>query len=439
VIDNQRISFRAKEVHWKNLNAIAGMSIIPEHAMQGKDFNKINFEFPVVSGPYTLGTHKENIYLDMNKNYSWWNINNISSRNTYNFKTLRFMFFSERANAFESFKKGGLDLFPVYTARRWVKETDGEKFKKNWIIKQKIYNSHPLGFQGFAMNMRKPPFDSLLVRKAMCYLLDRKKMNKTLMYNQYFMQNSYFQDLYSPENPCPNPITPFDPDKAHKLLLKAGYKVNKKSGMMEKNGKALVFNFLSRNASTEKFLAIYKEDLKDAGVEMNISRKDWAAWMRDMDNFNFEMTWAAWGASLFKDPEGMWASKEADRVSGNNITGFKDKKVDELIEKQKTIFSISERNKICRAIDKAVFFNYPYALLWNTDYVRLLYWNKFGVPPTVLSKYGTEGSANYLWWEDEDQVADLMDAEAEKSPMPSMPSIIRFYEAFRPDIMGGIN
>ena len=65
-------------------------------------------------------------------------------------------------------------------------QTVEKKFTKNWIVKQKVYNYNPVGFQGFAMNMRKPPFDDLRVRRAMAHLVDRKKMNSTIMYNQYF-------------------------------------------------------------------------------------------------------------------------------------------------------------------------------------------------------------------------------------------------------------
>ena len=67
------------------------------------------------------------------------------------------------------------------------------------------------------------------------------------------------------------------------------------------------------------------------------AQKDWAAWIKDMDAFNFDLTWAAWGAGPRKDPESMWYSKEADRESGNNYTGFKNVEVDRLIEKQRMI------------------------------------------------------------------------------------------------------
>jgi microcin C transport system substrate-binding protein len=430
VIDDHTIRFHAKEPHWVNLLAASSFNILPQKAFEHRDFNKINFEFSVVSGPYRIGRIEEGIFMTLERRSDWWGWQLQSARHTSNFQTLKFIYFEERENAFEAFKKGLIDLFPVYTSRIWVNETTGEKFENNWIARQKIYNHHPVGFQGFAMNMRKPPFNDIRVRKAMALLLNRELMNQTLMYGQYFLQRSYFEDLYSKANPCPNPLTPFDPQAAGRLLAEAGWHADPATGFLEKAGHRFSFRFLSRDASMNKFLAIYAEDLKNAGIEMIIDQKDWAAWAKDMDQFNYQMTWAAWGASVFHDPEGMWSSKEADRISGNNITGFKNARVDALIEKQKTIFEIGKRNDIYRQIDQLIFNEYPYVLLWNIDYVRLLYWNKFGTPPWVLSKYDNEQSAYSLWWNDPDAMTDLNAAMQENSPLPGKPDEIHFDQLF---------
>jgi microcin C transport system substrate-binding protein len=430
IIDPQTIQFTAKDVHWVNLGAVGGFHILPKHTFAAADFNKINFDFPVVSGRYTLGQLNEGISITLKRRTDWWNRQAKRSQGTANFETMKFRFYAERENAFEAFKKGQIDLFPVYTSRLWVNETKGEKFQKAWIVRQKIYNSRPVGFQGFAMNMRRPPFDDLRVRKAMAHLLDREKMNSTLMYSQYFMHRSYFEDLYDREHPCPNAPMDFDKAKARALLKASGWRVNPATGILEKNGRRFSFKFLTRAASTDNFLAIYAEDLKDVGIELVIDRKDWAAWARDMDEFNYDMTWAAWGSGVFKNPESMWSSKEAERKSGNNITGFKDPLVDELIEKQKRIFDVTVRNDIYRQIDQIIYQQHPYALLWNIDYTRLLYWNKFGTPQTVLSKYGDETSAYWYWWIDPDSAADLEDAMADGLPLPPREPAVDFDEVF---------
>ncbi|NCC53836.1 MAG: ABC transporter substrate-binding protein, partial [Spartobacteria bacterium] len=333
-------------------------------------------------------------------------------------------------NAYEAFKKGQIDVYPVYTSRIWVNETKGDKFDKNWLVKQKVKNKKPIGFQGFAMNMRRPPFDDLRVRRAMAHLLDRDKMNKTLMYNQYFLHTSYYEDLYAADTPCTNPPLAFDKDKARALLKEAGWQANPETGILEKDGRPFTVKFLTRDPSSDKFLTIYNEDLKDVGIAMSIDRKDWAAWSKDMDEFNYDITWAAWGAGLYKDPEGMWSSAEAERNSGNNITGFKSPRVDTLIEQQKTIFDVGERHAICREIDGIIAQEIPYALLWNIDYVRLLYWNKFGAPPTVLSKYGDERAITWYWWYDEDSAIELEEAMKNDEHLPRKKAEVDFDEVF---------
>jgi microcin C transport system substrate-binding protein len=246
------------------------------------------------------------------------------------------------------------------------------------------------------------------------------------MYGQYFLHRSYFEDLYSPARPCPHPLIEFRPARAAELLDRAGWTVDPGTGLRAKDGRTLSIRFLTRSSSSDKFLAIYKEDLRDAGVELSIERKDWAAWAKDMDRYDFDMTWAAWGASVRKDPESMWLSTEADRPSGNNITGFRDEAVDALIAEQRVLFDIEARHEICRTIDAILVERLPYILLWNIDYTRLLYWNRFGMPETVLSKYGNESSAVTLWWLDSALDAELERAMREGAAMPPPPAEIRY-------------
>ncbi len=424
IVDEGRaIRFRAKEVHWQNLGAAGGFSILPKHVFANLDFNKVNFEFPVVSGPYKVMEFKEGLYLKLERRADWWRVNWPSCKGSNNFHIINCRFFEDRNNAFEAFKKGEIDVFAVYTASIWHQiEKDVTAVRNNWIVKQNVHNKKPVGFQGFAMNMRRFPFDDVRVRKAMAHLLDRPMMNQTMMYNQYFLHRSYWEDLYDEQHPCPNPVTPFDKQAAIRLLTEAGWKANPATGILEKNGRELAFTFLNRDAISNKFLAVFDAALKDVGVKMTIQTKDWSAWAKDMDEFNFDMTWAAWGAGLFKNPEGMWSSKEADRPGGSNLTGFKNAEVDALIEQQKAIFNVQERHEICRKIDALIFAEYPYVLLWNTDSTRLLYWNKFGMPESVLGKYSGESTG--YWWIDEDAAAELEEAMEQGVPLPKQPAEI---------------
>ena len=228
-----------------------------------------------------------------------------------------------------------------------------------------------------------------------------------------------------------NPIIEFNKEEARRLLNEAGWKANPTTGILEKGEKTFQIKFLTRSTAAEKFLVIFKEDLRDVGIIMEIDRKDWAAWARDMDEYNFDMTWAAWGAGIWKDPESMWHSKEAVRPSGNNITGFSNNRVDELIDQQREIFDVNLRNEVLREIDGIVTNNIPYILLWNINYTRLLYWNKFGMPDSVLNMYGDEDSAYTYWWLDPDSEADLAESKQTGHRLPSKPFKIIFDELFQ--------
>lgn len=430
ILGPRTVRFRARENHWRNLLAAGAFAIMPRHAFADQDFNRLDFDHPVVSGPYILSSVREQIEIRLTRRRDWWAGDRPSVQNTLNFDTLVFRYFSDNENAFEAFKKGLVDVNAVYTARLWAHETIGERFDKNWIVKRKIYNHEPIGFQGFALNMRRPPFDDLRVRQAFAHLVDRETMNRTLMFSAYFLHRSFFEDLYSKDHPPANPFFAFDVARAKSLLREAGYTTNPQTGLLEKAGRPLAFRFLTRDGGAEKFLALVNSALREVGISMTIERKDFASWMRDMDAYNFDATWASWGGTLFRDPESMWHSAEADRPSGNNLSGFKDPRVDALIERQKTLFNVAERHQVLREIDAIVTAAVPYVLLWNIDSKRLLHWDKFGMPSTVLSKFGDERSLLAYWWYDADSASELRAAMANRDVLPRRPLVVEFDTAF---------
>ena len=422
ILDDATVRFVAKEVHWENLLTLAGLQVLPKHAFAGKDFNLQNFEFPVVSGPYRLGKIKEGLQVSLERRPDWWAADLPRFRHMANFDVLRYRFFEDNDNAFEAFKKGEIDVFPVYVAHVWANQTSGEKYDRNWIVKQGIENRNPVGFQGIALNQRRPPLDDPRVRRALAHLYHREKMNETLMYNAYFLQRSYFEDLYDEAHPCGNELIPFDKDRARALLAEAGWTADPATGLLTKAGRPLRLRYLSRGSTDDKFTAIFQEDLKDVGIELVVDKKDWAAWAKDMDEYNYDLTWAAWSAGLFKNPESMWSSREADRPSGQNIVGYKNPAVDALIDAQRAEFDVAKRHEIVRKIDALVARDVPYVLLWNKKGTRLLWWNKFGMPDAPLGKYGDERAANSYWWHDADAAADLAHAMETGRALPARPA-----------------
>jgi microcin C transport system substrate-binding protein len=138
------------------------------------------------------------------------------------------------------------------------------------------------------------------------------------------------------------------------------------------------------------------------------------------------MTWASWGASVFRTPETMFLSSEADRKGASNITGFRSDAVDALIRAEKGYGTMAERQAAYREIDALAAAQVPYAFLWMTDETRLLYWNKFGMPRTVLGKYSDEDGVLTYWWYDADRAEELALAMERKMCLPAVKECIDY-------------
>jgi len=424
IIDDRTIRLQANEPHWMNFWTAAGLSAFPTHVWEGRDFNDINFEFPVVSGPYRLYEVKTNRSIMLQRRGDWWGRRLKINQNTHNFDYLRFRAMSDRVKALELMKRGDFDLYAIYTSRIWARQTQFDQVEKNWIIRQTVFNHEPKAFQGFAINMRQPSLQDVRIRKALAHLLNRKLMLEKIMFNEYFLLNSYYPDLYPDNIKRGTPLIGFDPDEARRLFQEAGYSVNDQ-GLLEKDGTVFSITILQHGPLFPQ-LTIYLEDLKKIGILANIDSVSLATFTRRIDNHEFDLAWRNWSAARLRDPEPMWHSRTADDPATQNISGVQNPQIDALIEKQKTISDIDTRNEILKEIDDILTTIHPYILLWQSDRNRLLYWNRYGTPEYILDKYNRENIAHIYWWLDAEKDAALRKAMSANQALPPEPDKVVF-------------
>lgn len=426
VIDERTIRLTATEAHWNNFWTAGGFFAFPKHVWKDLDFNQINFDFPVVSGPYRLFDVKTNRSIILQRRADWWGRTQRINQNKYNFDYIVFRSMEDRTKALETLKRGDFDVYPVYTARIWAQQTDFDQTKKNWVVKQNVFNQEPKAFQGFSINLRRPKFQDPKVREALAHVLNRELMLDKIMFNEYFLLNSYYPDLY-PNNQNPKaPLLKFDPEKARQLFAEAGWKVGK-SGILTKDGKPFELVILNHGDDLPH-LTIFLEDLKSVGVQARIEKVSQATFTKRVDEHDFDLVWRNWGASRLRDPEAMWSSKTAEDIATQNVSGVKDPEIDRLIESQKLEMDLGKRNEILRKIDDRLTQIMPYILLWQSDHNRLLYWNRFGTPDYILDKYNREDAAIPYWWFDADKSRALNEAMKSGKDLPASPRDVHYQE-----------
>src|SRR5205823_4629118 len=99
---------------------------------------------------------------------------------------------------------------------------------------------------------------------------------------------------------------------------------------------------------------IYQEDLRKVGITLNLRLVTFETMIKLTDDRNFDMVSAAYTGVLFPSPEQELASSLADVKNTNNITGFKNKRADEIIAAYKTEFDFNKRAALLRELDGIV-------------------------------------------------------------------------------------
>jgi len=417
VVDSSHLIVKAKDPHWGNFWEAAGMVAFPKHIWENVDFNTIRFEFPVVSGPYSIKQMKIDRSLELERRADWWGWQKNYNAGKYNFNKIKYNFMEDRNKALEALKKGDFDAYPIYTASIWMQQTDFDAVKKGYVLKNRVFNEEPKGFQGFALNMRRDKFKDHRIRKALALLLDRELMSEKYMFNLYFLLNTYYPSLW-PENKNPHaPLYLYNPDSARKLFEAAGYKVDAQGKLADANGTPFELTFLTY-AEENRHITKFQEDLNAVGIDSKIEKVSLSTFRQQIDEANFDLCWIAWGAGRLSDPEASWHSKTANEPGTNNVPGLQDPIIDSLIEAQKTEQNLDARNEILRQLDTRLTEIAPNILLWQSGDSKILHWNYFGYPKSLYGKFNREDAIPVYWWLNKKKAETLQNAQKNNQNLP---------------------
>jgi len=156
---------------------------------------------------------------------------------------------------------------------------------------------------------------------------------------------------------------------------------------------------------------------------LNLSLITHEAMWSNVQERKFEIVSMAWNLILFPNPRSENHSTMADANGSNNISGIKSPEVDRLIEEYDKEFDLAKRTSLLRQIDGVIFNEHPYAMAWTISCERILYWNKFGMPPTVLHKYEDWRGVFSTWWVDPSKEQQLKAARKSGAAIAPIPPI----------------
>jgi len=428
------VSVKAKSVNWRNFLYFSTMVIHPNHILKDLDGTAFleEYAFSVIpgTGPYIIP--EENIINQESYTFErrddYWAADDPLVRYKYNFDRIKVSVVKDNdALQYEKFKKGEQDIFNVQRSRRWVEETDFNATEKGWIKKQRIFSEKPAGTSGYYFNMRQWPFDDKRVRYAFSYLYDREKMNREMYYNEYGMMNSlYSGTVYENLN---NNAFSYNPQKAIELLEEVGFTSRNGDGWLvhEETGKILSFE-IGIQKTSEYMVTPVQQMMKEYGIDMKIKFVDYNTMIKNVNARNFSVCMLAYSGLIYPNPEGSLRSSLADMNDNNNVWGFKSERVDELLDEYDICFDQSRRIEIIQEIDGIFNDEHPIAFSIVRNYSRMMWWDKFGYPHWMLSRYvGEYWDAFYYWWIDEEVQEQLTDAMEDGRKLDLKPIDMKYW------------
>ena len=118
----------------------------------------------------------------------------------------------------------------------------------------------------------------------------------------------------------------------------------------------------SDNDFRAKLATILKEDLAGQGISVEIKKLEWAVFIQNLNDRNFDATSLGWSMPLEADPYQVWHSSQVEH--GSNFVGFEDKRADELIDLIRETLDKNKRIEYCDEFHEIIHEEQPYTFLF---------------------------------------------------------------------------
>ena len=395
-------------------------------------FDQLAFEPPIASGPYLIEHYDNGRNIVMKRDPHYWGADLPVRRGMYNFDRIVYKLYVDNIAKLEGFKAGEFDANVEYIARQWVRSYIGKRFDSGELIKGVFRQHNGAGMQGFVLNVRKPMFQDVRVRKALDLALDFEWMNRQLFYGQYTRLDSYFANGELAANGVPSPAelkildplrAQLDPAvfgpaprqpvtappphslrdnllKARDLLAQAGW-TYRDGALRNRDGEPFRFEILDDSGGgMAQVVTPYIRNLQKLGMQVSFRQLDFAVLQKRLDAFDFDMT-----ITRFPDVEvpgseqvARFGSKAADEPGSDNLVGVKSPAIDAILRALLAAQSRDDLIAASRALDRVLLHGYYIVPQWYSSVHRIAYRRTLAFPATLPLYYTAENWVRAMWW-----------------------------------------
>lgn len=340
------------------------VSLLPEHILKDEE-NLMTSKFnkkPIGTGPYKLKEFKNNADIELVANDDYF-------EGRPKIDKILYKFIPDTNTSFLFLKQRKLDVGGL-TPLQYERQIN-EKFKKNF----KIIEQPSLAYSYLGFNLRDKKFQNKKLRQAIAYATNRKEMIDILYFGHGeicdgpFAPSSFvFDEKFKPYR--------YDLKKAKKLLKELGYDENNPFSfeVITNTG-----NPIRANAAQ-----ILQYQLKKANINMNIRVMEWQAFLNTIVTpRKFEAILLGWNTTLMPDAYALWHSN-SDKLGRFNLVGYRNKKIDALIDKGAGTVNREKFAKIYKEIYSTIADDLPYLFLYIPNSISVVNSQIKNIEPSVI-------------------------------------------------------
>ncbi|WP_144098271.1 peptide ABC transporter substrate-binding protein [Croceicoccus sediminis] len=353
VVSPTEITWRMEEPFAPYLSFLCETFIVPRHVFDGADdLNSIPFnQHPVGTGAFKWGVRVPGDHLELVANEEYFGEGPYLDR-------LIFKYIPDITVLYTQFKSGGIDMVgQVYISPDNYKEASKLPGK---VVEPVLSSS----VESFYLNLGRPQFRELAVRRALYHALDRRSIIDSLYdgvpeATETFMPKQSF--FYNPNLPEHR----FDLAEARRLLDEAGW-VPGSDGIRAKNGVRLSFENSTTSGDHLREMAqqYIQQTFREIGVEITIANLPSAVMWGDFwTQSEFDSVLVGSTYLIGGDPDATnrlhSRSINVQGGSGSNNAQYKNARVDALLDKGARTFDQEERRAIYFEVQEIVRHDLP--------------------------------------------------------------------------------
>ena len=350
------VRFTYRQPYFGALTTLGLMVVIPKHIYgDGQDFNSHPFNRkPIGTGPFRFVEWKTGQRVMLQRFEGYWDKHP-------KIRSMVFKIIPDELAAFQLFKKGELDLIDL-SSLQWARQTESKKFLDHFK-KHKFFT--PFGVYNYiGWNEAKPFFKDKRVRLALAHLMDREAINQKLLFGLDYLITGPYYPLGKNYDKSLKPIG-YDFQEAGRLLDEAGWKINDKTGIREKEGVPFHFTMLFSPGSqfAEQLTPILSSNFLQAGIEIELRRLEFVALTKLMQEHDFDAIMGGWGRGA--GDEDLYQIFHSSQIKGgSNFIGYANPEVDRLLEEGRLEFDAAKRAKMDQQIHQILHDDQPYLFMF---------------------------------------------------------------------------